>query len=245
MRVARPITPDDAAPSVQSHYRTFVPTMSNSAPVLRLGTQALARATRLRISLCIGATSSYVPHPRLNQDHAAFMPDASGAVDRSPSTCFAGQSLRPGFDVTWGLSTRPQRFTYVRLPDSYLTEFPPPFSTTLTTTTLDRRRLPRFEACACTPTSRDLPSSWMKHRLHHCRDGDVRSTLTPDPLLLLLRRHNPTIAVASDGTISGGTLWWKKRVRSGGEGYAFEKRIDGSQVSMRGKSHFRSQHPRF
>lgn len=183
MRVARPITPDDAAPSVQSHYRTFVPTMSNSAPVLRLGTQALARATRLRISLCIGATGSYVPHPRLNQDHAAFMPDASGAVDRSPSTCFAGQSLRPGFDVTWGLSTRPQRFTYVRLPDSYLTEFPPPFSTTLTTTTLDRRRLPRFEACACTPTSRDLPSSWMKHRLHHCRDGDVRSTQTPDPFV--------------------------------------------------------------
>jgi len=181
VRVARPITPDDAAPSVQSHYRTFVPTMSNSAPVLRLGTQALARATRLRISLCIGATGSYVPHPRLNQDHAAFMPDANGAVDRSPSTCFAGQSLRPGFDVTLGLSTRPQRFTYVRLPDSYLTEFPPPFSTTLTTTTLDRRRLPRFEACACTPTSRDLPSSWMKHRLHHCRDGDVRSTQTPDP----------------------------------------------------------------
>ena len=43
--------------------------------------------------------------------------------------------------------------------DSYLTEFPPPFPATLTTTTLDRRRLPRFEVCACTPTSRGLPSS--------------------------------------------------------------------------------------
>ena len=205
MRVARPITPDDAAPSVQSHYRTFVPTMSNSAPVLRLGTQALARATRLRISLCIGATGSYVPHPRLNQDHAAFMPDANGAVDRSPSTCFAGQSLRPGFDVTLGLSTRPQRFTYVRLPDSYLTEFPPPFSTTLTTTTLDRRRLPRFEACACTPTSRDLPSSWMKHRLHHCRDGDVRSTQTPAPLFsLIASNRRKSLAAREAKTVAAG-----------------------------------------
>ena len=98
-RVASPIRPDDAAPSVQSHDRTFVPPMSDSAPVPRLGTRALAGAARLRVSLCIGATGSYVPHPRLNHDHAAFMPDASGAVDRSPSTCFAGQSLDPGFDV--------------------------------------------------------------------------------------------------------------------------------------------------
>ena len=133
--------------------------MSGSAPVPRLGTQALAEATRLRISLCIGTTGSYVPHPRLNQDHAAFMPDASGAVHRSPSTCFAGQSLRPGFDVAWDLSTRHQRFTYVRLLDSYLTEFPPPFPTTFTTKTLHPRRLRWFEVCAWTLTSSDLPSS--------------------------------------------------------------------------------------
>jgi len=96
--------------------------MSDSAPVLRLGTQALAGAARLRVSLCIGATGSYVPHPCLNQAHAAFMPNASGAVHRSLSTSFAGQSLDPGFDVTFVLSTHPQRFTCVRLLDSYLTE---------------------------------------------------------------------------------------------------------------------------
>jgi hypothetical protein len=122
VRVARLITPDDAAPSVRSHYRTFFPTMSDSVPVPRLGTQALAGAPRLRVSLCIRATGSYVPHPCLNQDHAAFMPDASGAVGRFPSTCFAGQSLDPGFDVAFVLSTRHQRFTCVRLLDSYLTE---------------------------------------------------------------------------------------------------------------------------
>jgi hypothetical protein len=78
------ITPDDNTPSVQFQYRTFVPTTSASVPVPLLGTPALAGATRLRISRCIGTTGSYVPHPRLNHDHAAFMPDASGAVHRSP-----------------------------------------------------------------------------------------------------------------------------------------------------------------
>jgi hypothetical protein len=121
-RVAHGITPNDAAPSVRSHYRTFFPTTSDSAPVPRLGTQALAGAPRLRGSLCIGTTGSYVPHPCLNQDHAAFMPDASGAINRSSSTSFAGQSLDPGFDVGWGLSTRHQRFTCVRLLDSHLTK---------------------------------------------------------------------------------------------------------------------------
>ena len=69
-------------------------------------------------------------------------------------TCCEGQSLDPGFDDVFGLSTHHQRFTCVRLLDSYLTEYVPPFPATLTTTTLDRRRLPRFEVCACTPTSR-------------------------------------------------------------------------------------------
>ena len=76
LRVARPITPDDDAPSVQFHYRTFFPTMSDSVPVPRIGTQALAGAARLRFSLRIGTTGSCVPYPRLHQDHAAFMPDA-------------------------------------------------------------------------------------------------------------------------------------------------------------------------
>ncbi len=96
--------------------------MSDSAPVRRIGTQALAGAARLRVSLGIGTTGSDVPHPCLNQNHAAFMPDAGGAVHRFPSTSFAGQILDPDFDVAFGLSTRHQRFTCVRLLDSYLTE---------------------------------------------------------------------------------------------------------------------------
>jgi len=50
--------------------------MSDSAPVPRIGTLTLAEIIGLSFSLGIGTTGSYVPHPRLNQDHAAFMPDA-------------------------------------------------------------------------------------------------------------------------------------------------------------------------
>jgi hypothetical protein len=38
----------------------------------------------LRFSLNIGATDSHVPHQSLYQVHAAFMPDAAWAVNRSP-----------------------------------------------------------------------------------------------------------------------------------------------------------------
>src|ERR1700731_2294784 len=43
-RVAHRIKPDDDAPSVQSHYRTFFPITDVSAPVPRIGTQTLTAA---------------------------------------------------------------------------------------------------------------------------------------------------------------------------------------------------------
>ena len=103
--------------------------MSDSDPVPRIGTRALAGATRLRFSLGIGATGSYVPHPRLNQDHAAFMPDAGGAVNKLPLHLLRGTNPKvPVSTSVKGLSTRHQRFTCVRLPDSYLTESRSAFS---------------------------------------------------------------------------------------------------------------------
>jgi len=59
-QVADVITPDDDAPSVQSHYRTFNPTAGVSAPVPRIGTLILAEAFRLDFSLRIGTTGSQV-----------------------------------------------------------------------------------------------------------------------------------------------------------------------------------------
>ena len=81
MRVVRSTKLDDVAPSVQSHYRTFSPNTSDSAPVPRFGTLTLAKAIRLDFSLGIGATGSYVPYQSLNQGHATFMPGASWAVN--------------------------------------------------------------------------------------------------------------------------------------------------------------------
>ena len=78
--------PDDDAPSVQPHYRTFVPTTGVSAPVPRIGTQTLTATDRLGFSLYIGMTGSCVPYRSLSQGHAAFMPDPGWAVGRLPPT---------------------------------------------------------------------------------------------------------------------------------------------------------------
>src|SRR4051812_26349189 len=67
-------------PSLQLHYRAFLTTTSDSAPVLRLGT--LAEATCLTGSLHIGATGSHVPYG--SQDHAPSMPDA-GIIGHPPT----------------------------------------------------------------------------------------------------------------------------------------------------------------
>jgi len=90
LQVARTAKLNDDAPSVQSHYRTFIPTTNVSVPVPRIGTLALAKAIRLGFFLGIGTTGSHVPHWSLNQSHAAFMPGAGRAVGRLPSTFIPG-----------------------------------------------------------------------------------------------------------------------------------------------------------
>src|SRR4051812_39398427 len=81
LTVALPL--NEAAPSLQPHYRAFLITTSDSAPVLRLGT--LAGAACLTGSLHIGATGSHVPYG--SQDHAPFMPDAGWAIIGHPQPC--------------------------------------------------------------------------------------------------------------------------------------------------------------
>ena len=82
--------PNDAAPSVQPHYRAFLPTTGCSAPVPRIGTLILMGSPDSDFSLGIGATGSHVPHQSLDRGHAAFMPDAAWAVDRSPPRLIPG-----------------------------------------------------------------------------------------------------------------------------------------------------------
>src|ERR1700674_6106365 len=107
VRVVHWIKPDDDAPSVQSHYRTFFPTTDVSAPVPRIGTQTLTAASRLGFSLRIGATGSCVPYRSLSQGHAAFMPDAGWAVGRTPP------NLARGIEVRIPVSTSPGTLRHV------------------------------------------------------------------------------------------------------------------------------------
>ena len=107
LQVVREAKLNDDAPSVQSHYGTFNPTTSVSAPVPRISTLALADAVRLGFSLRIGTTGSYVPYQSLDQDHAAFMPEASWAVDR-----FA-PNLARGTEVQVPVSTSVNTFRHV------------------------------------------------------------------------------------------------------------------------------------
>src|ERR1019366_9856795 len=86
------------------------------------------------------------------------------------------RALAPVLAPSHFLTTRHQWFTFVRLSESHLTDFSPPFPTTLTTGTLDPRRLWRFEACSSKPTSRDLPSSLVKHQSRTSCDDFVRNT---------------------------------------------------------------------
>src|SRR5260370_37301829 len=56
--------------------------------------------------------------------HAVFMPVTARTVSRHPPSFIPGQQLEPGFGDIPTLSTRHQRFTYVRLASAHLTGSP-------------------------------------------------------------------------------------------------------------------------
>src|SRR4051794_1967971 len=120
-----------AAPLVQFHYRTFLPPTSCSAPVPRPCAPPRysdpCGLSRLDVSLCIGATGSHVPYESLIRLRAAYMPDAARAVFRTAPDLIPEARRPSGFDITFGISTRPQQFAFARLSGSYLTGLSPAF----------------------------------------------------------------------------------------------------------------------
>jgi hypothetical protein len=101
----------------------------------------------LDVSLGSGATGSHVPYKSLIRIRAAYMPDVAQAVFRTAPELIPGDGRTPGFDITFGISTRHQRFAFARLSGSYLTGLKvPPLAATLTTAALDGRSLQGFEA---------------------------------------------------------------------------------------------------
>src|SRR4051795_8459975 len=117
IRLTVAIPPDEAAPSLQPHYRAFLTTTSDSAPVLRLGTQGLAGAACLTGSLHIGATGSHVPYG--SQGHAPFMPDA-GIIGHPPTLSQERDPLLVSTSPE-NVSTRHQWFAHARLRNPHLT----------------------------------------------------------------------------------------------------------------------------
>src|ERR1700679_1125391 len=81
---------NNATPSLQPHYRTFITTTGCSAPVPRIGTLILIGFAHLDFSLSIVATGSCVPHRSLVSSQAAFMPDATWTEIRPPSRLVPG-----------------------------------------------------------------------------------------------------------------------------------------------------------
>ena len=81
-----PIKLDSAAPSLRLHYRAFITTTGDSAPVPSRDTLALMGLPLGRLP-SHRDTGSHVPHKSLDQAHAAFMPDAAWAVSRSLPDC--------------------------------------------------------------------------------------------------------------------------------------------------------------
>ena len=75
---------NNAAPSVQLHYRAFIPNTSCSVPVLRIGTLILAVLAACDFSLGIGTTGSHVPYKSQVELRAVYMPDATRAGFRLP-----------------------------------------------------------------------------------------------------------------------------------------------------------------
>ncbi len=79
----RPVGPNQRrwpAPSLQPHYRTFVTTTRQSAPLRCIGTFGLAVVAACAFSLGITGTGTHVPYQSLIEARAAYTPDAARSV---------------------------------------------------------------------------------------------------------------------------------------------------------------------
>lgn len=123
-------------------------------------------ATHLEVSLGIGTTGSQVPYRSLNRIHAISTPAAAQAVIRLPLSLSRRYHL-PTVSTTslhhYDASSMVHLRSSLRsLPDGVHLRL---LTSTLTTRALYPRSLRWFVTCACTPITRVLPSSSIKHRI--------------------------------------------------------------------------------
>ncbi len=124
---------NNAAPSVQPHYRAFVPTTSHSAPDAPRRYSRPRGFSRLRLLPLHRSTGSPVPYKSLVELRAASMPDAAWAVSGIPQADPGRMANPPVLTSSNRFSTRHQRFACARLSQPCLTGSCPAVSATLTT----------------------------------------------------------------------------------------------------------------
>ena len=90
---------NNAAPSLQPHYRAFITTTGCSVPVLRIGTLILAVLAACDSLPLHRSTGSHVPYKSLVELRAAYMPDAARAVFRTSPELIPEEGSAPGFDI--------------------------------------------------------------------------------------------------------------------------------------------------
>src|SRR6266478_6037628 len=136
--------PNNAAPSLQPHYRTFLATTGCSAPALRIGTLALAVGAACGFSLhAFGVTehrfsrSVRKPGRASRRLHAGCRSDSL----RHPPSSSRSKGHPPVLASPKPLSTLLRRFACARLSQPCLPESCPGVSATLATTTFDRSGL--------------------------------------------------------------------------------------------------------
>ena len=108
--------------------------------------------------------SSQVPYESPNKSHAFYTPDTAWPVGRFPPRFSQSRVRTPVLMSSGFLSMPHQRFTFVRLSYSYLTQSVPRLLTmTFTTAVFGRSSSWRFEAFPCRLAPKGLPSSLVQH----------------------------------------------------------------------------------
>ena len=190
--VDQQINPNDWPPSLHAHYRRFNTTTGPSAPLPRIGTQALAVPLLRAAPLDIGTTGSHVTYESLCCVHAAYMPDAAQPVTRYPLNSSRAAYLahfRHRLEVRFDTSSAVHlRSSPQHSPDALPAPF---FSLTLTTTALNGSSSRRFEGCVWTPPPRGRPSSLVQHCIHLQATGCIRGTRKPKPRIFPAQQTFP------------------------------------------------------
>ena len=169
-------------------------------PSARPGKPPRSLGTHVVASLILGEVQHAFPRSlreqqiRLTTPTCRTPPGQSSAIRRAPPKALL---IRPGFDVTYPVTTRQQRSQTSglrnRLPDPHLTQSSAPFPVSLTTTVFIQRSTRWFGTSRRRAVPKGLPSSLAQHRIKKPRLHDqtplyVRGT----PRALASESESPT-----------------------------------------------------